>query len=128
MSDFKLPFDGIIISDANCVKILGIFFDKTLLSMEQQVSAVAKSCYHQIRNIGHISSYITENACKTLVCFFVTSRLDYGNAFLYNVNSSVIARHQRVQNTAARMITRKKKFDSIIPSLMQLHWLPVKYK
>jgi hypothetical protein len=27
-----------------------------------------------------------------------------------------------------RMITRKKKFDSITPSLMQLHWLPVKYR
>ena len=47
---------------------------------------------------------------------------------LYNVNSSVIARLQRVQNTAARMITRKKKFDSITPSIMQLHWLPVKYR
>jgi hypothetical protein len=33
--------------------------------------------------------------------------LDYGNALLYNVNSSVIERFQRVQNTAARMITRK---------------------
>jgi hypothetical protein len=43
MSDFKLPFDGTILSDANCVKNLGVFFDKTL-SMEQQVSAVAKSC------------------------------------------------------------------------------------
>ena len=76
--------------------------------MEQQVSAVAKSYYHQIRNIGHIRLYITENACKTPVCSFVTSWLDYGNALLYNVNSSVIARLQRVQNTAARMITRKK--------------------
>ena len=125
MLDFKLPFDGTILSDANCAKNLGIFFDKTL-SMEQQVSAVPKSCYHQIRNIGHIRSYITENACKTLVCSLVTSRLDYGNALLYNVNSSVIARLQRVQNTTARMITHKKKFDSITPSLMQLHWLPVK--
>ena len=33
--------------------------------------------------------------------------VDYGNALLYNVNSSVIERLQRVQNTAARMITRK---------------------
>lgn len=127
MSDFKLPFDGTILSDGNCAKNQGIFFDKTL-SMEQQVSAVAKSCYHQIRNIGHTRSYITENAYKTLVCSLVTSRIDYGNALLYNMNSSVIARLQRVQNTAARMITRKKKFDSITPSLMQLHWLPVKYR
>jgi hypothetical protein len=96
--------------------------------MEQQGSAVAKSRYHQIRNIGHIRSYITEHACKTLICSLVTSRLDYGNALLYNVNSAVIARLQRVQNMTARMITRKKKFYSITLSLMQLHWLPVKYR
>ena len=127
ISDFKLPFDGTILSDAKCVKNLGVFLDKTL-SMDQQVSAVAKSCYHQIRNIGLIRPYITENACKTLVCSLVTSRLDYGNALLYNVNSSIIARLQRVQNTAARLITRKKKFDSITPALMQLHWIPVQYR
>jgi hypothetical protein len=74
MSDFKLPFDGTILSDPNCAKNLGVFFHKTL-SMAQQFSAIAKSCYHQIRNIGHIISYITENAYKTLVCSLVTSRL-----------------------------------------------------
>ena len=95
MSDFKLSFDGTILSDGNYAKNQGIFFDKTL-SMEQQVSAVAKSFYHQIRNIRYIRSYITENACKTLVCSLVTSRIDYGNALLYNMNSSVIARLQRV--------------------------------
>ncbi|CAC5394124.1 unnamed protein product [Mytilus coruscus] len=69
-----------------------------------------------------------ENACKTLVCSLVTSRLDYGNALLHNVNSSTIARLQRVQNTAARLITRKRKFDSITPVMMQLHLLPVQYR
>ncbi|XP_071141874.1 uncharacterized protein [Mytilus edulis] len=123
LSKYELPFDGTILSDAN----LGLFFDKTL-SMEQQVTAVSKSCYDQIRTIGNIRSYITENACKTLVCSLVTSRLDYGNALLHNVNSSTIARLQRVQNTAARLITRKRKFDSITPVLMQLHWLPVQYR
>ena len=32
MSDFKLPFDGTILSDPNCPKNLGVFFDKTLNS------------------------------------------------------------------------------------------------
>jgi len=123
----ELVFDGIVVSDASFVKNLGVYFDKTL-TMDKQSSAIAKSCYYQIRNIGRIRSYISDDACKTLVCSLVTSRLDYGNALLYGVNRTVIDRLQRVQNTAARMITRRRKHDHITPTLVALHWLPVQYR
>ena len=84
--------------------------------------------WNREHNWFRVTTYFIVTILQTLVCSLVTSRLDYGNALLYNVNSSVIARLQRVQNTAAKMITRKKKFDSITPSIMQLHWLPVKYR
>ena len=32
---------------------------------------------------------------------------------------------QRVQNCAARVVKRKKKYDSISPTLKALHWLPI---
>ena len=35
---------------------------------------------------------------------------------------------QRAKNSAARLITRTKKFDHITPVLQQLHWLPVIYR
>ena len=35
---------------------------------------------------------------------------------------------QYVQNTAARIITRTRKFDHITPVLADLHWLPVSYR
>ena len=35
---------------------------------------------------------------------------------------------QRLQNTAARLITFTPKFDHISPVLFKLHWLPVKYR
>ena len=35
---------------------------------------------------------------------------------------SVIDRLQNVQNSAARIITRTKKYDHIKPVLKQLHW------
>ena len=124
MTHFPGPFVSIASSTSSeCVKNLGVYFDKTL-SMNQQVSSVSKSCFHQIRNIGRIRPYITENACKTLVCSLVTSRLDYCNALLYGLPASVIKRLQRIQNIAARVVTRRKKHDHITPTLETLHWLP----
>ena len=35
---------------------------------------------------------------------------------------------QRVQNTAARLVTCSSKYDHITPLLQQLHWLPVSYR
>ena len=58
----------------------------------------------------------------------VTSRLDYGNALLSGASNGTISRLQRVQNTAARLITRAKKCDHITPVLIRLHWLPVAYR
>ena len=96
--------------------------------MDHQASAITKSCFHQIRNIGRIRSLITDDACKTLVCSLVTSRLDYGNALLYGTNNSVQNKLQRIQNTAARLIMRKRKHESITPVLISLHWLPVHFR
>ena len=60
----QFNFDGAILSESSRVRNLGVFFDQTL-SMEQHASAITKSCFHQIRNIGRIRSYITVDACKT---------------------------------------------------------------
>ena len=109
-SDFRLKFDGTVLSDVSCVKNLGMYFDKTI-SMEQQASAITISCFQQIRNIGRIRSLISVDACRALVCSLVISSLDYGNAILYSTNNNIISKLQRVRNTAARLITRKRKYD-----------------
>jgi hypothetical protein len=122
-----LSFDGTVVSDVSSVRNLGVIFDKTL-TMEKQVSTITKSCFFHIRNIGRIRSYITKDACKTLVNSLVTSRLDYGNAMLYGLPANLTNKLQRVQNTAARIISRAKKQDHITPTLVTLHWLPVNYR
>ena len=104
-----------------------VYFEKTL-TIDKQSSAIAKYCYYQIRNIGRIRSYISDDACQILVRSLVTSQLDYGSAFLYGVNITVIDRLQRVQNAAARMITRRRKHDHITPTPVALYWLPVQYR
>lgn len=127
LKNCKLCLDGTIVSDVSCVKNLGVHLDKSL-TMEQHVAAVSKSCFNQIRNIGRIRPYITDNACKTLVCSLVTSRLDYGNSLLYGVNAKTLDKLQRVQNASARLISRRRKYDHITPVLVELHWLPIKFR
>ena len=84
--------------------------------------------FFHLRNIGRIRPFITVNACKTLVNSLVTSRLDYANVLLSGANSKVISKLQRIQNTAARLITQTKKREHITPTLHTLHWLPVPYR
>jgi len=41
---------------------------------------------------------------------------------------SISLRSQRVQNAAARLLMSCKKYDHITPILINLHWLPVRYR
>ncbi|KAK2166100.1 hypothetical protein LSH36_42g09129 [Paralvinella palmiformis] len=59
--------------------------------MERQVNAISK-----------VRRYITLDACKTLAHALVISRLDYGNALLYGLPSTLMTRLQKVQNSSAR--------------------------
>jgi len=62
----------------------------------------------------------------TLVNALVVSRIDYCNAVLAGMHD-VHLRQLRVLNAAARLIARKRKYDSISATLRDaLHWLPIR--
>ncbi len=64
---------------------------------------------------------------KKLVYAFMTSRLDYCNALLGGFPASSINKLQIVQNAAARVLTRSRKYDHITPILQSVHWLPIMF-
>ena len=75
--------------------------------------------------IGSIRKFLTDDSAAQLVHAFVSSRLDYCNSLLAGLNDSDYHKLQKIQNTAARIVTRTRKFDHITPVLIQLHWLPI---
>ena len=71
---------------------------------------------------------LTTESTKLAVHTLVTSRLDYCNSLLAGINRGLPKRLQNVQRTAARLITRKGKYDPITDDLIELYWLPVEQR
>ena len=59
----------------------------------------------------------------------VVSRIDYCNVVLTGVHDVHLQQLQRVLNAAARLIVRKRKYDSISATTRDvLHWLPIRQR
>ena len=95
------------------------------MSLESHISHTCRTAYISIRQISTIRKYLTTQATKTLVCAFVLSRLDYCNALLSGCPQYLLQKLQKVQNSAARLILKAKKYDHAKPLLHKLHWLPI---
>ncbi len=98
------------------------------MNLEQHVKDVCKSAFYHIQNISKIRDCLTHNDTETLVHAFISSKLDFCNALLYGLPQCVVDKLQRVQNSAARLVTRTRKYEHITPVLMDLHWLPVEQR
>ena len=54
--------------------------------------------------------------------------VDYCNSLFYGMPQYLVDKLQRIQNTAARVVMLVPKFEHITPVMVELHWLPVKYR
>ncbi|KAK2172628.1 hypothetical protein NP493_945g00014 [Ridgeia piscesae] len=77
--------------------------------MKKQVSQTISACSFYLRNINQISRFLPRPTKERVVNAIITSRLDYCNALLYGTSAVNIAHLQRIQNTAARLITRSPR-------------------
>ncbi|KAF7708165.1 hypothetical protein HF521_017222, partial [Silurus meridionalis] len=95
--------------------------------MKNHINHVTKTAYFHFRNIAKIRNMLSISDAEKLIHAFMTSRIDYCNALLAGCPASLINKLQLVQNAAARVLTRSRKYDHITPILSSLHWLPVKF-
>ena len=90
------------------VRNLGAMFDSQLIMVPHVKSVVKKSSFH-LRNIGKARRVLTEDATKTVMQSLVMSCLDYCNALLIGIQQDLFAKLQRLQNSAARIVSRTRK-------------------
>ena len=112
---------------SNAARNIGVLFDDAL-TMKKHVQHTCRVAYFHIHCIGKIRHLLDRKTTEIMVNAYVTSRLDYGNSLLYGVSEHLLSQLQRVQNSAARLVTKTKRRQHITPVLIELHWLPVRHR
>ena len=106
---------------------LGILLDPSM-SMATHISSICSSAHFHLRNISRIRPFLSEKATEQLVHAFITSKLDMGNSLLFGLPEYQINRLQKIQNHAARLVTKTPGNMHITPVLKHLHWLPIRQR
>ena len=121
---WPLVIGDAVITPSISVRNLGVVLDSHL-SMEVHVGEACRKAYYQLWRIGKMRSYLDMVSCNTLVCSLVFPHLDFANSLLFGLPKGLIGQLQRVQDFAARIVTRAHRWTSSAPLLVRLHWLPV---
>ncbi|XDV11838.1 hypothetical protein PO909_000647 [Leuciscus waleckii] len=111
----------------NQVRNLGVTLQSDL-SFSSHVKAITKSAYYHLKNIARIRCFVSRQDLEKLVHAFITSRVDYCNGLLTGLPKKTIRQLQLIQNAAARILSRTRKYEHITPVLRSLHWLPVTFR
>ena len=112
------------VKPSSSLRNLGVIFDSHL-TMHRHVNNICRKASLALRRIGSVRQYLNSNTTEVLVHAFVTSQLDSCNCLLLGAPEKEISKLQRIQNSAARLVSRAKKSDHITPILKHLHWLPI---
>jgi len=89
------------------------------------VQRTVLGCFAALRQLRQIRNSVPTATFQSLVVALVQSRLDYGNSVLVGLPIHLVLRLQSVQNAAARLICRLRRFDHVTDALVSLHCLRV---
>ncbi len=103
-----------------------MLFDSNL-SFDSQDSSICKTEFFHLKNISKLRPMLSMSNAEMLINAFMTSRLDYCNALVGGCSACLINKLHMVQNAAARVLTRTRKYDHLSPVMSTLHWLPIKH-
>ena len=98
---------------------LGVIFGE-FLNFDDYISDVCRSTHFHLRNIDRIRHLLSYDACAQLIHALISICSDYCNSLLYNLPKGSIERLQKIQNQAARILTKTSRCDHISKVLVSL--------
>ncbi|KAF7251190.1 Enteropeptidase [Varanus komodoensis] len=107
--------------------LLGVLLDPEL-SLEAQVTAVARNTFLQLWLIHQLRPFLENDCLGTVTHVLVTSRLDFCNTLYVGLPLKMVQILQLVQNRAASLLTGTGRCSHITPVLRQLHWLLIEVR
>ena len=109
-----------IIKPVTKIRDLRVTFDSNL-TLHNHINNIYRSGSLSLHQIGKIRKFITHEYAERIVQALVSSKLDYCNGIFYGLLQNQIQKLQRLQNSAARLVTRTKMSEHITPVLINLH-------
>lgn len=106
---------------------LGVRLDSNL-TFDTHIRHLCKVSFLHLKNIAKLRPSLSQLDAEKLIHAFISSRLDYCNALLVGIPGRRLQKLQHIQNCAARVLMRRRKYDHITPVLKSLHWLPIQYR
>ena len=123
----RIELGNTTVPTSTVAKNIGVFFDG-VLTMKSHVQHTCRVAYLYIHCIGKIRHLLDRKNTEIMVNAYVTSRLDHGNGLLYGVSDHLLTQPQRVQNSAARLVTKTMRREQITPAMIELRWLSVRQR
>ena len=122
IKQIKLDIGEECIRPEDTVVNLGMTLDQHL-SWRPHVERLWKESIGKLRQLKSIRECMPREIFKDLVNCVVLSKVEYGNIVYGNANKGVQDIVQRIQNAAAKTVTKSRKFDHVTPLLDELNWL-----
>ena len=124
VQDITITVGDDTIHEKPVVRNLGMFFDKEL-KHTTHINRLTSSSFHCLQNMARIQHQLDTQTVKTIIQALVISKLDYCNSILLGIPNYNIAKLQRTQNMACRMVYKLPKSLHITQYLFDVHWLKI---
>lgn len=118
VDNFQILLHGQHLRVSDQVRDLGFMLDKNL-RLERQVAKVAQSSFSNLRMLHRVSCYLATQHRMILVHSLVISHINFSTSIYFGITKKLVARLQRIINSAVRVALKIRGPHHITPILRQ---------